>query len=188
MVPMMMSADGSGATSAVPMMTPYMGAPPAAAMPQAYCPVPQQQVAAPVTATNPAPPTTSTPAPSSGASTPAAPPAAQAPVAGAGAPNHHQMMAAPQSMGQPQAVAPYPFMMQAPMAGGYMMPVPTAGHHPQMHQHHPMMPGQPMAMVPHQASMAPLPQGPQQDGQGNVQEQKDSSPGMNGGSNLAHCA
>lgn len=185
MVPMMMSADGSGATSAVPMMNPYMGAQPAPVMPQAYCPMPQQHMAAPVAAAAPGAPPASAAAQAPAASTPAPHPVAQAPVAAA---THHPMMAAPQQMGQPQ-VAPYPFMMQAPMGGGgYMMPVPTTEHHSQMQQHHPMMPGQPMTMVPHQAPMAPVPQVPQQDGQSNIQEQKDSSPGMNGGSNLAHCA
>ena len=187
MVPMMMSADGSGATSAVPMMNPYMGGQPAPVMPQAYCPMPQQHMfAPPAAAAAPAGQPTSAPAQAPAASTPTPPPVAQAPVAAA---THHPMMAAPQQMGQPQvAAAPYPFMMQAPMGGGgYMMPVPTAGHHAQM-QHHPMMAGQPMTMPPHQTAMTSVPQGQQQDGQSNIQEQKDSSPGMNGGSNLAHCA
>jgi hypothetical protein len=94
------------------------------------------------------------------------------------------MIAAAQPSHQPQAQyhQTYPYMMPAPMAGGsYMMPMP--GHHMAM------SPGQHMAMMAHPQSMQMVLQQQQQESQNGRQEQKESSPVLNGGSgNLAHCA
>jgi hypothetical protein len=179
MVPMMMSADGTGATQPVPMMNPYM---PQAAMAPAYCPMPAHPMVAPVAA---APATAATTSAQVPVQVPAAPPAA-APLSTPGRQQEASMLGAAQgqSSHQPQAQyhQTYPYMMPAPMAGGgYMMPMP--GHHMAV------SPGQHMAMMAHPQSMQMVLQQQHQESQNGRQEQKDSSPVLNGGSgNLAHCA
>lgn len=176
MVPMMMSSDSSGAP--VPVMNPFMQQ--QAAMQhqvgmQSFCPMPPQAINPAVAA-----------APHSGA--------AQAPLASTGAAPAAPfatptMMAAPvaathpQQPGQPAVpptqAAAFQYMMPPIAGGAYMMPIPAASHH---------MSGQPIAMVQQHISTVGVQQRSSSDQQSGQQEQKESSPSLNGGSNLAHCA
>lgn len=172
MVPMMMSSDGSGAPAAMPMMNPYMPQ----AMPQAFCPMPPQamtsSVAAPSQPGTVPPPAAQAPAVAMATTAQQVPAPvammAPQPMAAAAFPQqHHQQGQAPQ-----QQAPSFPYMMAPHMAGGgFMMPIPAPGH---------TMVGQPMSTMAVQ-------QGTTQESQGQ-QEQKDSSSGLSGGSNLAHCA
>ena len=174
MVPMMMSSDGSG--GAVPMMNPFMPQ-----MPQAFCPMPPQALAAPVapavaaTAAPAAPSQTPAPAVAPGAPVPGAPIAAPTVMAPTNVPPTAQQQSG-QAVPPPQPATPaFPYMMAPQMPGARTFMMPTA------------MPGQPMMMAQTMPTMG-LPQGAMQTDPNGQSDPKDSSSGLNAGSNLAHCA